>query len=172
VSRWQRSTELRFQGFAFADPGSQERWEEIRRLEFQVLVPHRPERGTLADKEKEIRCCHRLAPDVPVIFVEATLGDTSAFYQVPLMEIRKDNGQEVIHVSRCVSVAHVLAAIALEFRLVGRPPELHFNWSEEAPLAANLNFLLFGEGNIPWMVHALIHKAEPDPARRPRVVIG
>lgn len=172
VSRWHRSTELRFHGFAFADPVSQERWEEIRRLDFQVLVPHRPEHGTLAEKEKEIRERHRLRPEVPILFVEAVLGDTSAFFQVPFMEIRKENGQEVIVVSRCVSVSHVLAAIALEFRHVGRPPELHFDWSEESPLAANLSFLLFGEGNIPWMVHALIQKAERDPTRRPRVVVG
>ncbi len=79
---------------------------------------------------------------------------------------------EVIRVSQCASIAHVLAAIALEFREVGRPPEIHFAWSEKSPLAANLNFLLFGGGNVPWMVHALIRKAEPDAAHRPRVVIG
>jgi hypothetical protein len=66
----------------------------------------------------------------------------------------------------------VLAAIGLAFREVGKPPEIHFGWSEENPLAANLNFLLLGEGNVPWLVNSLLHKAEPDPARRPRVVIG
>jgi hypothetical protein len=35
-----------------------------------------------------------------------------------------------------------------------------------------LHFLLWGEGNIPWMVHSLIRGAEPDPDRQPRVVIG
>jgi hypothetical protein len=39
-------------------------------------------------------------------------------------------------------------------------------------MAANLHFLFLGEGNVPWMVHELIRKAEPDRARRPRVVIG
>ena len=29
-------------------------------------------------------------------------------------------------------------------------------------MAANLHFLLLGQGNIPWMVHELIRKAEPD----------
>jgi len=32
--------------------------------------------------------------------------------------------------------------------------------------------LLFGEGNVPWMVRALINKAQPDVERQPRVVIG
>jgi hypothetical protein len=69
-------------------------------------------------------------------------------------------------------VAHVIAAVALEFRHVGHPPEIHFGWSEVTPMSANLGFLLFGQGNIPWMVHALIRRAEPNPARRPRVIVG
>jgi hypothetical protein len=39
-------------------------------------------------------------------------------------------------------------------------------------LAANLNFILFGQGNVPWLVRELMQKAEPDAARRPRVIIG
>ncbi len=172
LSRWMRSTELRFGGFTFADEYSGVRWEEIRRLEFQVLVPHHPNHDTLAEKDAEIRARHRLGPDVPIIFVEAEVGDASEFDHEPLMRIVKEDGMEVIRVSHCASIAHVLAAIALEFREVGRPPEIHFAWSEESPLAANLHFLLFGGGNVPWLVHALIRKAEPDPARQPRVVIG
>jgi hypothetical protein len=172
ISRWMRSTELRYYGFAFADEESAIRWEQIRRLEFQVLVPHRPDDRTLAEKEAEVRARHRLGPDVPIIFIEAELGDPSDFQHQPLMQIVKEDGREIIRVSECASIAHVLAAIALEFREVGRPPEMHFAWSGESPLASNLNFLLWGQGNIPWMVHALIRDAEPDPARQPRVVIG
>jgi len=172
LSRWMRSTELRYYGFAFADEESGIRWEQIRRLEFQVLVPHRPDDRPLAEMEAEIRARHRLGPDVPIIFIEAELGDPSDFQQQPLMQIVKEDGREIIRVSQCASIAHVLAAIALEFRAVGRPPEMHFAWSNESPLASNLNFLLWGQGNIPWLVHALICQAEPDPARQPRVVIG
>jgi hypothetical protein len=172
ISRWMRSTELRYYGFVFADEESGIRWEQIRRLDFQVLVPHRPDDRTLAEKEAEIRAQHRLGPDVPIIFIEAELGDPSDFQHQPLMQIVQENGREIIRVSQCASIAHVLAAIALEFREVGRPPEMHFAWSGESPLASNLNFLLWGQGNIPWMVHALIRQAEPDPTRQPRVVIG
>ena len=52
------------------------------------------------------------------------------------------------------------------------PPEIHFGWSEERPLTANLHFVLFGHGNVPWMVHYLLERSEPDAARRPRVIIG
>jgi hypothetical protein len=172
ASRYWRSKELRFDGFTFADEPTRARWDEICQLEFQVLVPHRPGLHSLADKDREIRHKHRVAADVPIIYLEVTLGDPSDFLNAPLMHIDRDDGREVIRVSRCASVAHVLAAIALEFRKVGKPPELIFGWSNENPLAANLHFLLMGEGNVPWMVHELIRHAEPDPARQPRVVIG
>jgi hypothetical protein len=172
TSRWLRSTELRFVGFEFADGPSAARWAEIRNIDFQVLVPHDPHSERLSDKEGHIRDRHRIGENVPIIFIEVSLGDTSDFYQKPLMSIARDDGREVIRVSRCTSIAHVIASIALEFREVGQPPELHFGWSDASPMAANLGFLLFGQGNIPWMVHALLRKAEPKPERRPRVLIG
>jgi hypothetical protein len=65
-----------------------------------------------------------------------------------------------------------VASIALELSKSGTPPELHFGWSDENPLAMNLGCVRFGEGNVPWMVSELINKAEPDPAKQPRVIIG
>jgi hypothetical protein len=172
VSRWLRSTEMRFEGFAFHDEASRERWEQICKLEFQVLVPHDPHASTLRHKEVEICRRHRLGPDVPIIFIEVKVGDPSDFFQKPVMRIDREDGEEVIRVSKATSVAHVLAAVGLAFREVGHPPELHFAWSERSPLAASVDFLLLGQGNIPWMVHALLRKGEPNPARRPRVIIG
>ena len=172
VSRWIRSTELRFQGFEFVDDESRRRWEQCCAHDFQILVPHRPGLYSRIERERIIRECHRIGGDTPVILIEAELGDPSDFYQLPLMRVAREDGFELIQVSRCVSVAHVLAAIGLEMAKIGRPPELHFGWSNESPLAANLNFLLFGEGNIPWMVRALLRKAEPNPAKQPLVIIG
>jgi hypothetical protein len=172
LSRWLRSTELRFGGFAFADEKSRRRWEELRRDPPPVLVPHRPGRVPLAGKDQEMRRHHRLGPDVRALFIEAELGDASDFYHAPLLRVDQEGGLDVLRVSRCTSVAHVLAAIALELSRGGVRPEMHFGWSDERPLAANLNFLLWGEGNVPWLVHELLRRAEPDPARRPRVQIG
>jgi hypothetical protein len=39
-------------------------------------------------------------------------------------------------------------------------------------MAANLRFVLFGEGNVPWMVRELIRLAEPELEKRPAVIIG
>jgi hypothetical protein len=55
---------------------------------------------------------------------------------------------------------------------VGVTPEVHFGWSAENPLTANLHFVLFGHGNVPWMVHELIQLAEPDPKKQPLVLVG
>ncbi len=174
LSRWLRSTELRFDGFTFpADKDhSRQRWEEVRHLEFQILVPHRPGHETLAAREKRIREKHRLGPDVPIIFIEVQLGDPSDFSHRPLLQAVHEEDREVLRISGCASVAHVLAAVGLEFTCVGQPPEIYFDWSAESPLAANLNFLLFGHGNVPWLVHDLIVRNQPDVTRRPRVVVG
>jgi hypothetical protein len=172
VSRAIRSTELRFMGFQFVDDQSRFLWDSMKHLEFPVLVPHRPGGRGLASKEEVIRREHRLGPDVPIVFIEAYLGDASEFYQSPLMEVKQEEGRFLIKVTRCASIAHVIAAIGLELSKVGRPPEIHFGWSDESPLAANLGFLLFGEGNVPWLVRELIRKAEPSPERQPRVIIG
>jgi hypothetical protein len=172
VSRMLRTTELRFQGFEFVDEQSRFLWQSLVFLEFPVLVPHHPGHRSLDLKEADIRCRHRLTPEVPVVFVEAQLGDPSEFYQLPLLEVKQEDGRFAIRISRCTSIPHAIAAAALELSKVGKPPEIHFGWSNENPLVANLNFVLFGQGNIPWMVRELIRKAEPRVEQQPRIVIG
>jgi hypothetical protein len=172
ASRIKRSTELRFIGFEFTDLSSKFLWDSLKHLEFPVLVPHRPGRRGLKEKEAIIRLRHRLGPDVPIVFIEAELGDPSEFQQMPLMEIAEEDGRFIISVTRCPSIAHVIASIALELSRVGTPPEIHFGWNNEDPLAAAFGFFLFGEGNVPVRVRELIRKAEPDPDRQPNVFLG
>lgn len=172
VSRFLRSKELRFEGLDFVDTQSRFLWDSMKMLEFPVLVPHRPGSRSLREKEESIRKEHRLGPEVPVVFIEANLGDASEFYQTPLLEVIQEEGVFILRINRCVSIAHTIAALALELSKVGTPPEIHFGWSDARPMAANIGFLLFGEGNVPWMVRELIIDAEPDPTRQPRVIIG
>ena len=173
VSRWIRSTELRFEGFEFADEATRLRWEELGRSCPKVLAPHRPGLSSLVEKSLALQRDYCLDAATPVLFIEAELGDPSNFYQQSLMKIERDGDLEVIRVSRCVSVSHVLAAICIEMCAGGgAPPEIIFGWSAEPPFAANLNFLLLGEGNIPWMVNAMVRKALRNAPRRPRILIG
>jgi hypothetical protein len=172
ISRGLRSTELRFEGFDFVDDTSRFLWESLRVMDFPVLVPHRPGRICLAESEAAIRTRHRLPPEMPVVFVEVTLGDPSGFYHRPLLEVMQEEGRFIIRIERCTSIAHVLAEVALDLSKESIPPELHFGWSRESPLTANLHFVLFGHGNVPWMVQYLLTGAEKDERRRPRVFIG
>ncbi len=172
VSRTRRSTELRFEKFDFVDETSRFMWDSLRHLEFPVLVPHRPGHHTIAEKDEKIRRVHRLGRNVPIVFVEATVGDPSEFAHNPMIEVTEKDERFLLKLTRCVSVAHAVATVALELSKTGKPPEIHFGWSGESPLAANLGFLLFGEGNVPWLVRELILKAESDPKKQPRVIIG
>jgi hypothetical protein len=171
-SRTRRSTELRFEKFDFVDDHSRFLWDALRHLEFPVLVPHRPGHHTITQKDEQIRRVHRLTPKVPIVFVEATVGDPSEFHHNPVIEVTEEEERFVLRLSRCVSVAHAIATVALELSKTGKPPEIHFGWSDESPLVANIGFVLFGEGNVPWLVRELIQRAEPDPGKRPRVIIG
>ncbi len=71
----------------------------LKHLEFPVLVPHRPGRRGLDAKEASIRALHRLGDDVPIVFVEAALGDPSEFQHSPLMEVHEEDGRFIISVS-------------------------------------------------------------------------
>jgi hypothetical protein len=172
LSRTARATELRFGGFIFKDEGSRFLWDSIRGAEFDVLVPHRPGQRTLAEKEKTIRKDHRLGENVQIAFIEVELYDPSEFEQQPVLEVKQDGNSVILKITRAASIAHVVAALALELSKVGKPPEIHFGWPEQGVVAGTLSFLLFGEGNVPWMVQQLIRKAQPDPDRQPMVVIG
>lgn len=172
LSRVFRARELRFIGFHFVDEQSKFLWESIRASEWPILVPHRPGRRSLAEKEVIIRREHRLPENMPILFIEVDLHDASDFYQQPNLEVLSEEGRYLLKITQTASIAHTLAAVVLELAKVGKPPEIHFGWTEESPVAGMIGFLLFGEGNVPWMVHELISKAEPDPAKRPVVMIG
>jgi hypothetical protein len=172
VSRIVRARELRFTGFKLADPQSKLLWDAIRHLELTILVPHRPGRRSLAEKEQAIRKEHRIPRDLMVVFVEVLLDDASDFTHEPIISVNEEEGRYVLKVTEAASISHTLAALALEMAKVGEPPEIHFGWTDESPLSGGLGFLLFGEGNVPWMVRELLKRAEKNPARRPLIIIA
>jgi hypothetical protein len=171
-SRYARSRELRFAGFKLPDPETRLMWDTIRHLELTVLVPHRPGRRSLANKEVQIRREHRIPRDLVIVFVEVQLTDASEFVNEPVMHITQDGGRYVMKITGAASIAHTLAAVALEMAKVGRPPEIHFGWTDDTPVSGTLGFLLFGEGNVPWLVRELIRREEPDEGRRPLIIIA
>ena len=172
VSRVLRSRELRFAGFKLKDPQSKFLWDTIRFLDLTVLVPHRPGRRSLADKEASIRKEHRIPKELMVVFVEVVLQDASEFVNEPVIEIGQEEGRYTLKITGAASIANTLAAVSLEMAKVGHPPEIHFGWTEETPWSGMLGFLLFGEGNVPWMVRELLRNAEPDADKRPLIILA
>jgi hypothetical protein len=172
VSRAVRTGENRTIGFDFVDEHSRFLWESLRSADFPVLVPHRPGLFSRSDREEKIRKDHHLDPGTEIVFLEVEVDDPSNFYQRLLIEVVPEETNFVIKVTRCVSVPHAIAAIALEMSRYSRPPGLHFGWSDLGLLASSWSYLAFGEGNVPWKVRELINHGEPDPAKRPRVVVG
>jgi len=172
VSRVLRSRELRFSGFRVSDAESKLLWDTIRHLELTILVPHRPGRRTLQEKEQSIRREHRIPRDLMVVFVEVNKADASEFAPQPIISVHQEQGRYILQVNEAASTSHTLAALALEMARVGRPPEIHFGWTDETPWSGTLGFLLFGEGNVPWMVRELIRRAEPDITKRPLIILA
>jgi hypothetical protein len=172
VARAWRSTEFRLVAFDFADKVSEYEWEKLKAAEYPILVPIRAGQKDLREKEIEVRTRHRIPGAVPVMFVVAELADPSDFHHRPLVRVAREEGRFVIHITRCCSIPHAIAAAAVELARVGGVPEVHFGWSAENPVTANLHFVLFGAGNVPWMVHTLIRRADVPEDRKPPVVVA
>lgn len=172
VSRGWRADELRTIGFEFKDEESRFLWDSLRMADFPILIPVRPGLIRHDDKERQIRAEHQLAPEADIVFLEIGVDDPSDFFQTLQIEVSQDESRYVVKVTNGVSIPHAIAAIALEMSRYSKPPALHFGWPEMDMLSASWSYLAFGEGNIPWKVRELIHRAEKDPAKRPRVVVG
>ncbi len=172
VSRAIRTDELRTIGFDFVNDQSKFLWDSLRMSDFPVLVPHRPGRHERLQKEETLRKDHQLDPKTQIVFLEVAVDDPSNFYQRLMIEVVNEDNNIVVKVTRCASIAHAIAAVALELSRYSEPPGLHFGWSEMDLLAASWSYLAFGEGNVPWKVRELILRAEPDRKRQPRIVIG
>jgi hypothetical protein len=171
-SRSIRADELRTVGFNFKDVDSKLFWDTLRVADFPVLIPHRPGRESRDLKESQIRGEHNLASDIDLVFLEIELDDPSDFFQQLDIEVLREEGRFIIRVTGCASVAHAIAAIALEMSRQSAPPGLHFGWPQLDLLSASWSYLAFGEGNIPWKVRELIARGQPDPTKRPRVIVG
>jgi hypothetical protein len=173
VSRVWRSQELRHKEFRFADDSARMLWTDIcAEGAFRVLVPHRPGHRSLDEKEAEIRQRHRIPAEVPIVFLEVHYGDTSEFANAPILSAKQEGERFVIVARDVVSVSHTIAQIAIEMSKSGTPLDVVFGWSQGSSLKLALEFLLFGQGDVPNVVYDLVEKAVPDQARRPTVLVG
>ena len=173
TSRFFRSDELRLKEFRFADPADRMLWTDII-LEgaFRVLVPHRPGSRSLAEKEAEIRRKHRIPETVPIVFLEVHYGDVSEFQNAPIISARQEGTRFIIVARDVVSVSHTIAQVAMEMTKGGAPLDIIFGWSKGGSLKLALDYVLFGQGDVPNRVVDLLDTAIADPALRPTVIVG
>ncbi len=173
TSRFFRSDELRLKEFRFANDADRMLWTDIL-LEgaFRVLVPHRPGSRSLADKEAEIRRKHRIPENVPIVFLEVHYGDVSEFQNSPIISARQEGTRFIIVARDVVSVSHTVAQVAMEMAKGGAPLDIIFGWSKGGSLRLALDYVLFGQGDIPNRVVDLLDTAIADPSKRPTVIVG
>jgi hypothetical protein len=56
---------------------------------------------------------------------------------------------------------------------VGKRPHIYFEWPEESPVHLYLDFLLFGEGDVPTVTREILRRTGAKPEERPLVhVVG
>lgn len=172
-SRIWRSRELRLNEFRFENEGDRMLWTDLcADGGFRVLIPHRPGSRSLADKEIEVRRKHRIPPEVPLLFLEVHSGDTSEFRNTPVISVRQEAGRFILVAREVASVSHTIAQIAIELSKSGAPLDIVFGWSIGNSMQLAIQFVLFGQGDVPNSVFDLLEQAIPDPTKRPTVLVG
>ena len=105
-------------------------------------------------------------PDVPVTFA---LYIEPGGAPGPLRISGQDGPTPVLRV-RAAAPAEAVAAVTLRLRdRTGRRTHAYYRWTEASRSRQALRFLLLGDGAGHAQARALLRRAEPDPARRPRI---
>ena len=173
ISRISRSGELRLHEFRFRSEADRMLWTDLcAEPGFRVLVPHRPGVRALSDKEQEVRRKHRIPGSIPLLFLEVHPGDTSEFHNTPVISVRQESGRFILEARQVVSVPHTIAQIAIELGKQGHPLDVIFGWSIGNSLWLAVEYVLFGQGDVPNNVVDLLERAIPDPEKRPVVLVG
>lgn len=173
LSRIWRSRELRLNEFRFENESDRMLWTDLcADGGFRVLVPHRPGSRSLSSKEAEVRKKHRIPAEVALLFLEVHYGDTSDFHNTPVISVRQHEGRFILVARDVASVSHTIAQIAIELGKSGSSLDIVFGWSLGNSMRLAIEFVLFGQGDVPNSVFGLLEKAIPDPKRRPTVLVG
>ncbi|MFI6283898.1 amino acid transporter [Streptomyces sp. NPDC051018] len=108
----------------------------------------------------------------PVLFLEVFVKDSSDFTTDLIVRGDEKYGVRRLRVDG-TTVANTIAAVLVRLRdRTGEIPHAYFTWTEGHPVGQLLRFLVFGEGEVAPVTREVLRRAEPDPARRPRVHVG
>ena len=174
VSRVSRIYELRATGVTFDPAASRFRRAAVPAGVVNIIAnePDERDQAEYLAKWQEERDANRVPDDQPVVFLEVPVADASEFESD--LEVRGEDrfGHQVLTVSS-TAVANGIAAICLAVRgQFGLVPHVYFDWTEGSPLTHFLRFILWGSGEVAPVTREVLHRAEPDRYRRPRVHVG
>ena len=90
----------------------------------------------------------------------------------PIIHVRQEDERFIIVANDCASIPHTISQIAVDMSRNGAPLDVIFGWSKGNPLKLALDFVLFGQGDIPNLVADLLDDTIKDEAKRPTVIVG
>jgi hypothetical protein len=129
-------------------------------------------RSEYVAKSTEVRRLRRIPDDVPLVFLEVTVLDSSEFEEHLEVRGQYRYGFPVLSVSSS-NVAGTLASVALAVREhAGVPPELYVDWEEGNPVSRMARYLLFGTGEVGPITREILRTADADTSTRPVVHVG
>jgi hypothetical protein len=174
ISRAFRSLELRIQAVEL-DQRAQELVDKAVSESGQIcLLAHRPGGTDYARKETETRRVHKLTrEEANFIFLEVSPKDPSEFMDHCLHV--KGFEEEGFSVLRCQSPAipNAIAALMLHIRnRTNTIPQAYFGWTEGNPFRYMFKYIFLGEGETAPVTREILREIEPDPDRRPIVIVG
>jgi hypothetical protein len=173
LSRATRSTELRVIAVQL-DPLARQLVDRAAAGEIRVIAnePNERDKAEYREKEREEREANHIPPGDPVLFLEVTVVDPSEFESLLYVTGEVRFGYEILRVESSV-IANSIAAVLLHVRdQTGKRPHAYFGWTEGSPIVNLLRYLIFGDGEVAPVTREVLRKAEPDPARRPRIHVG
>ena len=173
ISRVLRSTEVRIESVEYDATAGRFVNDAVGKKAIRIIAS-RPNTGRpeeYARKFAAARDSHHL-PDEGALFLEVTPGDASDFTG-RLAVVGVDIGGYRILRCNSPAVPNAIAGLLLDLRdRTDAIPHAYFGWTEGNPIAYLLKFLAFGEGDTAPVCREVLRKAEPDPARRPRIHVG
>ncbi|MGW9135664.1 amino acid transporter [Streptomyces sp. NPDC055681] len=174
ASRVHRAFELRAAAVTFDEDAVRLIDEAAAAGPLRIIANEPQEHSTVAYRAKEYsqREQTHIPDGRPVLFLEVFIQDSSDFTAAVTVHGDEKHGVRRLRMESAV-VPNTIAAVLLELRnRTGEVPHAYFNWTEGHPVSQLLRFLVFGEGEVAPVTREVLRRAEPDPARRPRIHVG
>jgi hypothetical protein len=171
ISRVSRAHELRATSVT-TDPAAARFLAEARAGGAVHIIANEPDARDEEEYQRkwaDTQAANRLPAGMTPLFLEVTVPDASEFASGLDIAGEERHGYRILTVAS-PAVPNAIAALCLHLRdRYGVLPHVYFEWAEGTPLAQYLRYLLLGSGQVAPVTREVLRRAEPDPARRPRV---